>query len=375
MKLSAIAIVAAAVFIIAAVAISLPANNKNYIEPATIGAIQPLTKSTVAVGEQVREGIDIAVDDVNAEGGINGRPLKVIYEDDQCDSKTAVTAFEKLTSVEKVKIIIGPTCSSNVLAVAPSANEKKVIILTTVASTPKVTQAGDYVFRNTPSGEAYSNYIAEFAYYNLSALTASALYLNLDNGVDFKDAFIKRFEGLGGSVLGAEAYEPTTTDFRSQLAKIKGQNPDVIFIAGQINHGIAIKQARELGLTQRIIGPTTIESPDLIAQAGTAAEGVIYSAPKFDLNDSVVKSFGEKYKSKYNKTLGFRTAISYDAVMIVASLLIKCGEDVECTKRGLYETQNYSGVSGITSFDKNGDVDKPLMIKTVRNGKFVPYER
>lgn len=342
--------------------------------PVRIAAIQPLSKSTVATGEQVREGIELGAANINEQGGINGRRLEVVYEDDQCDAKTAVTAFEKLANIDKIRIVIGPTCSSNVLAVAPLANEKKVIVLTTVASTPKVTHAGDYIFRNTPSGDAYSNRIAEFARSKLDARTASVLFLNLDNGVDYKNAFVKRFAELGGSIMGEEAYEPTAADFRSQLAKIRAQNPDVLFVAGQINHGTAIKQAREMGLMQQIIGPVTMETSDFVPQAGTAAEGVVYSAPKFDKNDPAVKAFEEKYMATYNKTLGFRTLISYDATMIIASLLGRCGEDVECVKNGLYVTQNYTGVAGTYSFDRNGDVAMPIMLKTVRNGKFVPYE-
>jgi len=320
----------------------------------------------------------MAADEINSAGGIGDRQLKIIYEDDQCDPKQAVNAFEKLTTIDKIKIIIGPACSSNVLAVAPRANEKKVIIFTTIGSTDKITTAGDYVFRNTPTARDYSYFMADFAYRNLSARTASVLYLNLDNGIDYKDAFVKKFEELGGKILGTESYERTATDFRSQLAKIKEQNPDVIFMAGQINQGLAMKQARELGIDVQLIGPVTVENPDLLAQAGSAAEDVIYSAPKFDKNDPLVKAFQEKYVSRYNKTLGVRTAIAYDAVMIIAERLKKCSNnvdiDVECVKNGLYATKNYPGVSGLTSFDENGDVSKPLTIKTIKDGKFVEYE-
>ncbi len=343
-------------------------------EPINMGVIIPLTKATVTAYEQVREGIDMAADDINALGGINGHSLKLIYEDDQCDARMAVTAFEKLVNIDKVSIIIGPACSSNVLAVAPLANEKKIIILTTVGSTDKITTSGDYVFRNTPTARDYSYYIAEFAYRNLSARTASVLYLNLDNGIDFKDAFVKRFVEVGGTILNTESYERGENDFRAQLIKIKSQNPNVLFIAGQINQGLAMKQARELGIDKQIIGPVTVENADIFAQAGSAAEGVIYSAPKFDKNNPTVKAFEEKYKVKYNKILGVRTAIAYDAVMIIASLLKKCGEDVECIKNELYATKNYQGVSGLTSFDENGDVAKPLVIKIVRNARFVELE-
>ena len=343
------------------------------VKTIRIGAIQPLTKGSAAVAEEVKAGIDFAVEEINLNGGVNGKKLEILYEDDECDQRLAISAFEKMTSVDGLKIIIGPTCSSNVISVAPLANEKKVIILTTVASTPKITEAGDYIFRNTPSGRDISISIANFAYNNLRARTASSLYINLDNGADFKNEFAKRFVELGGKVFNEESYEKADTDFRTQLTKVKNQNPDVIFLAGQINHGLAVKQAREMGIQTQIIGPTTMQTPDFLTAAGSAAEGVIYSAPKFDKTNPIVKDFENRFKQKYNKTISYRTVISYDAVFILANALKKCGENIECVKIELYNTQNYQGISGLTSFDENGDVQKPLTIMTVKEGKFVEY--
>ncbi len=342
-------------------------------EKIILGAIQPLTKGSAAVAEEVKAGIDFAVNEINSKGGVSGKKLEILYEDDECDQKLAINAFEKLTSVNGLKIIIGPTCSSNVLSVAPLANEKKVIILTTVASTPQITHAGDYVFRNTPSGKDYSYLIADFAYNKLGARTTSSLYINLDNGIDYKKEFAKRFSELGGKILNEESYEKADTDFRAQLTKIKNQNPDVIFVSGQINHGLAVKQAREIGIQTQIVGPTALQTPDFLTAAGSAAEGVLYSAPKFDKTSPAVKDFENKFKQKYNKTIGFRTVIAYDAVFIIAEALKKCEQDVECVKMALYNTKNYEGLSGLTSFDENGDVEKPLTIMTVKNGKFVEY--
>lgn len=337
-----------------------------------IGSIQPLTKSTVAIGEQVREGIELAVEEINNSNGINGKALRVIMEDDQCDAAMAITAFEKLVSIDKVKIIIGPTCSTNVLAVASKANQKKVIILTTVASTDNITLAGDYVFRNTPSGRDYSYAMAEFAFGNLKARTASAVYVNLDNGIDFKNDFSKRFTEFGGKILGAESIEKDQTDFRAELTKIKNQNPDVIFLASQVNQAFVIRQIREIGINKQIIGPVSIENPEVLT-AGTASDGIIYAGVSLDKNNPKIMAFEKKYLKKYGKKPGFRTAVSYDAAMMVAGLLEQCNNDVGCVKNGLYATKNYEGVSGLTSFDEFGDVKKPLAIKIVRNGEFADY--
>ena len=341
-------------------------------QPFRIGAILPLTKNTVSVGEEVKRGIDLAVEEVNKKGGINGSPLVAVYEDDQCDAKVAVTAAQKLIHVDEVPVIIGPTCSSNVLAVAPLAEKKKVVVITTVASTPKITSAGDFIFRNTPSGDEYSKAIADFSFWNLSARTAGILYVNLDNGIDYKDSFINEFTTLGGTILTSESYEKDDRDFRTQLLKIKEANPNILFHAGQIGVGEFLKQAKEIGIKGSIIGPVTMEQKDLFKSAGDSAEGVVYSAPAFDPQDKRIASFEQRFKEKYETTASVREATAYDAVHILAPLLSSCGKDTTCIKDGLYKVHAYPGVSGITSFDQYGDVVKPIMMKTIKNQRFVP---
>ena len=338
-----------------------------------IGAIQPLSQRAVAVGEQVREGVELAAADINEAGGINGRELQVIYEDDQCDPPKTISSFQKLVQSDKVPVIIGPVCSSVVLAAAPLANEMRVPIITTVASTNQITQSGDYVFRSTPAGRDYSNAIADFAIDKLGAQTASTLYISDPNGADYNSDFVDRFTSRGGRVISQNVYNNEETDFRSYLAKIKSDNSDVLFIAGQLNHGIAMRQARELGVKAQFIGPVVLETPEMITQAGEAAEGVVFSAPQFDPDAHSIKAFRDNYARKYNKTLGFRTVIAYDTVRIVERIMGQCDIDSECIKSGLYAVKDYDGIGGRYSFDANGDVRMPLMIKTVRNEEFVPY--
>lgn len=212
-----------------------------------IGAIQPLSGKTAYVGEWVHNGVDLAAQE---EG------LKIIFEDDECNPQKAVAAFNKLVQTQNVKIIIGPTCSSSVLAVAPLAEEQGIILFSTVSTSNAITDAGDYIFRNRESDYAHGTLMAEYAYNELNARTVGIIYLNLDNGIGFKNSFTNRFEELGGSVI-AEPYELSDNDFRTQLTKMR--DVDVFYFAGQRMEN-AIVQARELGLEQPITGPSTLNT-------------------------------------------------------------------------------------------------------------------
>ncbi|MBW2990882.1 ABC transporter substrate-binding protein, partial [Candidatus Woesearchaeota archaeon] len=226
-------------------------------------------------------------------------------------------------------------------------------------------------------GSVYGTNMAEFGYSKLNARTASVLYINQDNGIGYKQGFIEKFEELGGRIVSEESYEPGTTDFRTHLSKIKEKNPDVFFLAGQ-EAELAVKQTRELGIKAQILGPTTLETSDMVRIAENAAEGIIYTTPTFDPEDKSerVQEYLRKYKEKYGDISEYRAANAYDAVYIIALMIEKCGSErnTECIRDELYKVENYPGVSGNITFDENGDVIKPTMIKTIRNGQFVKYE-
>ncbi len=338
-------------------------------EVIKIGAIQPLTGKVSYVGEWVSQGINLAIDEFNKQG----KKIEVIYEDDACDPTKAVNAIEKLINIDKVKIIIGPTCSSSVLASAPIAEENKVIIFSTVATALRITDAGDYIFRNRENDSAHGKTMGEFAYNNLNAKKAGILFLNLDNGIGFKDSFKKRFIELGGEVIIEESFNLKETDFRTQLMKIKSANPDVLYFAGQKMEN-AVVQARELGIDQKILGPSTMQNDTLVEVAGNFAEGLLYSYPDINPNSEQFKSYQAKYKDKYNQNSEAYAANSYDALNIIVAAINKCSGDTDCIKEYFYNTKKYQGVSGVFGFDKNGDVTRRLIIKTVKDGKFVPYK-
>src|SRR3989344_3472466 len=263
-----------------------------------IGAILDVTGASARYSENVQNGLELARQEVNRVGGINDKELKILIEDERCDQKIGMSAAQKLITQDHVSVIIGPICSSTSMAIAPIAEQAKVIMITPVSSVPALKYAGDYIFRNRESGDIHSIKAAEFAYQELGARTAAVLYINLENGLAYKDIFKKHFEELGGRIVAEETYEKGALDFRTQLLKIKASKADVLYLAGQA-HEEAVKQVKEFGMTQQVLGPITMESPELINIAGDAAEGIIYSYPSFspDSKEQHIAEYAKKYEA------------------------------------------------------------------------------
>jgi len=336
-----------------------------------IGAIQALSGETSAWGIRTKEGVDLAVDEVNNKGGINGRKIEIIYEDDSCVQQKSIGAAYKLMN-QGIKVIMGPTCSSSVLSVAPITEDAKVLIFVTVGSSDKIKDAGDYVFRNRIVGAHQAATIAEFSYDTLGSRTAATLYIDRDNGITYKNGFRKKFEELGGRVLLEDSYMKGTSDFLLQLSKIKALNPDVLFIAGQASE-VAVKKAREIGITSTFVGPNLVETKEMLNIAGTAAEGMYYVYSTFGIDKTdEYNEFQDKFMAKYDKKSDVFSANAYDAAMLVFDSIEKCGEeDSSCMRDYLYSIEDYKGASGSLTFDEFGEVTKPLVIKKVENGEFV----
>ena len=344
---------------------------KNQEEVIEIGVILPLSGNAAVYGLSAKEGIELALQDLDNK-------YQLIYEDSQCNSEKAVSASQKLINIDNVKMIIGHICSSAAMAVAPIAEQNKVILLSPGASTPELTNAGDYIFRNRQSISGEVSKVAEVSHNDFNINKMGIMYVNNDYGVGAKNIFKKKFEELNGEILSIESYEQDSTDFRTPLTKIKQVRPEAIFLAGYIKESaIIIKQATELNLETQFFSTMGVEGQELLDVAGPAAEGIIYTAPSFDVksNESSIREFINKYKVKYGKEPTYIfAATGYDALKILDLGIEKCKTDTNCIKNRLYSIENYPGVSGLTTFDEYGDVNKPVMIKTVKNGQFVPYE-
>ena len=341
-------------------------------EEIKIGAIFALTADAAKYGERSKRGVELALEEINAKGGIRGKNINIIYEDSQGDPQKTVSAFRKLVDIEKVKFIIGPLSSPEVLAIAPIAEKKKVIILTPTASAPMITYAGDYIFRNVMSDVYEGEALAVFVFRNLKKTNAGVLYINNDFGIGLKESFKKKFEARGKVVI-EESFERRDMDFRTQLARIKAKNVEVLFVIGYAEMGQVLRQTRELAVKTQIVSISMFEDPEILKVAGNVAEGVYYTYRVFDTENEepIIQQFTKQFQEKYKEAPDIFTALSYDAMRILANALEKGGIDVEGCKKALYNIKDFPGVVGKTTFDENGDVIKPIGIKMVKNRKFV----
>jgi branched-chain amino acid transport system substrate-binding protein len=346
-----------------------PVSNKTI----KIGAILPLSGGNEFYGKEIQNAIELAREEINKVGGINGKRLEVIYEDDQADAKIGASAMQKLVDVDKVPVVLGSWASGVVLATAPIAEKAKVVVMAE-AIAPAISNAGDYIFRIQPSATYYSAELMKVVIGQLKLRNIAIIYINNEFGTALRDAVRSEAEKLGGKIVAEESYAQNDQDFRSQLMKIKAKNPDAFFIGGYQEQASIIKQANELGLKTKFLAGPPFENQKLIEGLGKLAEGVIYPY-HFLAQTSNPKTINymEAYKNKFGVETGGFAPLMYDAVYILADSLKQCGVDTNCIKAALYST-NYDGVTGLVKFDSNGDPIIPIIVKTVKNGRFVKYE-
>lgn len=343
-----------------------------------IGAVLPLTGDSAAWGEQGKYGIELAVEEINAKGGINGKKLEVVYEDSQAVPKNSVTSIQKLINVDKVPAVIGDIVSATTLSMAPIAEKSQTVLIAISASAPAITDAGEYIYRVWPSDLLEGSVLAEFVVKN-KYRSVCILYIQTDYGTGLRDAFKKTLEQKGGKVVLTQGYKQDETDFKPALLKIKSKKPDAVYIVGYYkDSGLILKQAKEIGLKSQFFGATAVESPKLIEIAGDAAEGLIYATiTDFDTENPTpgAKEFIEKFKKKFGVTPDWASSHSHDAVVVIAEAMKKGGTTGTRIKKTIDSQKRFDGVTGKIVFDKNGDViDKPVTIKTVQNGKFEVYK-
>lgn len=344
------------------------------------GFVGALTGDAAAYGDPSYKGVQMAVEEVNASGGINGKKLEVIYEDGKCTGKDATTAFQKLTQIDGVKVVIGGSCSGETLPMATMAEKGRVILFTPLATNPDITYAGDLVFRNAPS-DAMSGFTLAGAAYNVFGYRSVALINeNTDYAQGIRRVFSRTFTDLGGKLVADENFNPKVTDFRAQLVKIKSSKPDAILIntQGPQTGSLVAIQARELGINVRILTNEVLGSTDGIKNAGDAVEGMVWAQPALDEESNpTTKKFLETYRSKYNEEPGFPfyAAASYDALKILAKAVFDVGLDVERVRDWLYALKDYDGASGVGTIDKNGDTIRELQLFIAKDGKIQLFKQ
>lgn len=355
------------------------ASNNTNDESIKIGVVFPMTGNNAAYSEKFMRGLNLAQDEINAEGGVNGRIIELVVEDGMANPAKSVSAYQKLhQQYGKNMPAVISGFSSVVLAIAPLTDNDRVVLVNPVASAAQLSHAGDYEFNVMPLMSLTVTKLAEYIKNEEKMEKAAVIYVNTDFGVSGKNIFKETFESLGGQVVAEESYADGDSDARTQLSKIKQANPDAIYLVttGK-SGGLILKQIGELGIKARLFSTDGIETPETISLGGRVAENLIYISPAFDAKSKhpTVRKFADAFQKKYNLAPEVYGANNYDALKLIALAMQNVGPDGEAIKNYLYGVKDYDGVSGVMSFDSNGDVIKPTIIKTIRNGEFVKLEK
>ena len=328
--------------------------------PFRIGVMESLTGPGETYGTVASQAKQMAADEINATGGINGRRLEFVVEDSKCGAQDAISAYNKLTKVDGLRIILGPSCSSAMLAVAPLAEADGVILFSGLASNPDIANAGDYIFRTQISdvqvGIDTGNTLWEDGIRTLATITETTDYAE---GV--RRTSVAQFEQRGGRAVAAEKYQSDTIDFRTQLAKLFAVNPDALHIAPQseFSAGAIIKQAREVGYRGPIYAETVSVGTTALDIAGDAATGMKAITADLDPDNEKAQEVLADFRERYSYvTLPWHLGSAYDDVYIAAECLKQTGDDKDADGfRDCLYGITWSGAIGDNySFDANGEV-------------------
>ena len=343
-----------------------------------VGEYGSLTGGTATFGKQTHNGVELAIDEVNAAGGVKGRKLRLVTEDDQSRQDEAATVVRKLISRDKVIALLGEVASSASLAAAPIAQEAKVPMISPSSTNPRVTQVGDFIFRVCFLDDFQGQAMARFCYNTLGSRKAAVLRdIRQDYSVGLANYFSEEFAKLGGTIASDQSYSSGDSDFKAQLTAIRAAGADVLFVPGYYNDvGQVAIQARDLGLKIPLAGGDGWESPNLLEIGGQALENSYYSN-HFDPSsqEPVVKEFFKKYSDRYGQAPGALAALAYDAAHLLADAMGRAPEISGTAIRDqIAVTKDWKGVSGTITMDKNRNPVKPLTVLQIKDGKITLRE-
>jgi branched-chain amino acid transport system substrate-binding protein len=325
-----------------------------------IGVMESLTGPGETYGNVAVQAKNMAVEEINAAGGINGRPLALIVEDSKCSAQDSITAYRKLTDVDGVKIILGTSCSGAMLGAAPLAEEDGVVLFSGLATNPDIANAGDYIFRTAMNdlqvGIDTGNVLWADGIRSLATITESTDYAE---GV--RRTSVDHFEKLGGQVVAAESYSSEVTDFRSQLSKLISANPDALHVAaqGEFSGGTIVKQVRELGYEGPIYSEIVVIGATALEIAGDAAAGLKAITAELDPANPKSAEVLANFKSRYDYiSLPWYMGSAYDDVYIAAECLKQTGDDQDADgfRDCLYGITWSGSIGSNYRFDENGEV-------------------
>ncbi len=343
-------------------------------DPIKVGEFACLTGKDATFGQSQHKGILLALEEINAAGGVLGRPLEVLTEDNQSKPGESATVAKKLISREKVVAMLGEVTSGRSLEVAPLCQGAKIPMIATGATNAKVTQTGSYVFRVCFIDDFQGTVMAKFAKDDLKAKQVATLTsVSSAYSVGLAKVFKETFLAAGGTVVAEQKFNEGDKDFRAQLTAIKAAGADAVFVPGYYQEAALVaRQARSLGLTLPLFGGDGWESEQLLKIGGEALNGTYYSTHFTPENkDPAVIAFVAKFKARWNnETPDAYAALGYDALLVLVDAIKRTGTtEGPKLREALAITKDFAGASGVTTLDKDRNASKPATIITIRDGK------
>lgn len=343
-----------------------------------IGEYASLTGGTATFGTSSHNGAQLAIDEVNAAGGINGRKLKLVTEDDQSKPEVASTVVTKLITQDKVVAVLGEVASTRSLAAAPVCQQNKVPMISPSSTNPKVTQVGDFIFRVCFTDDFQAAVAAKFAFDQGYKSVAVFKDIKNDYSVAFAQVFSDKFKSFGGQIAGEQTYQEGDTDFKAQLTSLKALNPNAILVPGYYTEvGTIARQAREVGLNVPLVGGDGWDSPQLVPGAGTALEGCFFTDHYFStqLKEPVIQDFIKAYKGKYNADPDALCALAYDAAKILIDAMKRAKAiDGPGIRDALADTKDFQGVTGKITIDANRNARKEALVLQIKGKDFTVFK-
>jgi len=338
-----------------------------------IGEYGSLTGTTATFGISTRNGIEMAVDEVNRAGGILGKKVRIIVEDDQGKPEEAQTVVTKLINKDQVIAVLGEVASSRSLAAAPVAQQNGIPMITPSSTNPKVTEIGDYIFRVCFIDPFQGLVMAKFATNSLKIKNVAILRdIKNDYSVGLADVFVENFKMMGGNIVADESYSEGDTDFSAQLTSIKSRSPQAIFVPGYYTEvGLIARQAQKLGLTIPLMGGDGWDSPKLIEIGGEALNGSYYSN-HFSVQDPspAIQKFVGDYKARYGEVPDALAGLGFDAAQVLFDAIRRANSTEGAQIRdAVAQTKDYPGVTGKITIDPSRNAVKPAVVLQVKNGQ------
>lgn len=338
-----------------------------------IGHYASMTGPEATFGQSTDNGIRLAVEEINAAGGINGKPVRLITYDDKSDTKEAGSAVTRLITSDEVVAVLGEVASGMSLAGAPVCQEHGVPMITPSSTNPRVTMVGDMIFRVCFIDPFQGTVCAKFAKENQNATKVAVLY---DQAAPYStglaDEFAKAFKALGGTITTQQTYTAGDQDFTAQLTAIRSGDPDMIFIPGYYTDvgNIAI-QARKLGIDVPLFGGDGWDSSKLAEIGGDAINGCFYSNHYSHQDPNPrVQDFIAKYKAKYGSTPDGLAALGYDAAMLLFEAMQRTESmEGDALAAAIAGTDGFEGVTGTISIDDQRNAVKPAVILQMVDGQ------